>query len=123
MGYARAGGNDSARLYGTSGDDRFTGTNEWGRLISANTVNRAKFFDNVTAYGKGGADRAYLYDSPGNDFLDAASTAATLTSPASQNVVQDFDWVRGISKNGGTDYDRTEAVDFTLEAVGNWIRE
>ena len=122
-GYAREGGNDSARLYGSSGDDRFTATNEWGRLVTANTVNRAKFFDNVTAYGSDGTDRAYLYDSPGDDFLDATSTTATLTSPTSRNVVQDFSGVRATSENGGTDYDRTEAVDFALEAIGNWIRE
>jgi hypothetical protein len=122
-GYARNGGNDSALLYGTAEAETYRATDQWGKLIGSDYLWRAKFFDSVKVVGKGGYDRAYLYDSPGNDFLDATPKTATLTTPTSLNTVQDFDWVRASSENGGTDIDRTEAVDFALEAVGNWIRD
>jgi methionine-rich copper-binding protein CopC len=121
--YARNGGNDTARMYGTAGNETFTGTNAWAKMVGPATIQRVKFFGNVTAYGKNGTDKAYLYDSPGDDVLTSSATSVTLTAPTSKNIVQDFESVRATSENGGSDYDRTEAVDFALEAVGDWIRE
>ena len=121
--YARNGGNDSARLFGTSRNEKLFATDTWTKMVGPTSMQRVKFFDSVAAYGNGGTDQAYLYDSPGNDLLDSTATTATLTTPGSRNVALDFDWVRASSENGGTDYDRSQAVDFALETVGNWIRE
>ncbi len=120
-GYARNGGYDRARMYGSSGDDTFKSTTEWSKMIGTSSTQRVKFFRSVKAFGNGGTDRAFLYDSPGNDNLDASGNTASITGPVVRNQATDFDWVRAVSENGGTDTDRTEAVDFTLRITGNWI--
>lgn len=65
--YARNGGNDTAILRGSSGDDTFIGDSSYGKLYGTGFFTRAKFFDSVTVYGMGGVDTATMYDSAGND--------------------------------------------------------
>ena len=62
-------GSDIARVFGSTGNDRFIGKPDYSILTNAKTGHRLRVdgFDRVYSRGEGGADRAFLYGSNGDD--------------------------------------------------------
>lgn len=56
FGYATAGGNDTADLYDSAGDDIFYGRSSYAYLFSAGGYRYASNFENVTAHATVGND-------------------------------------------------------------------
>jgi len=79
--YSANGGFDTAKLYGSAGNDVLTATPEFSRLKGPGFYNRAKFFERVEVYGGGGYDTGDVWDSPGVDHLQANSLEALLQNP------------------------------------------
>jgi hypothetical protein len=70
LGFASAGGTDTATITGTTGSDTFWGRETYAKMKDAAGTayyHYAQDFDQVTANGGGGDDTAYLYGSSGND--------------------------------------------------------
>jgi uncharacterized delta-60 repeat protein len=111
--YAMKGGDDTAYFTGSSGNDRFTGRDTYGRMKwdSATSSVYASGFDYVEAdlTDSGGIDIANLYDSPGDDTLTAGDAKASLdyhTAPGTPDpdmVAIDFDQTYTYATKGGTD--------------------
>ncbi len=116
------GGNDTATLTGSSGDDVAdlalgSGTLTLGQLsVTVNDVS------SLVVNGGGGDDSATLHDSALSDALQAGGNDLTLSNEL--NVVTSlvaFGRVQAISANGGRDTAHVESVDFALEQQGNWL--
>jgi hypothetical protein len=111
--YAMKGGDDTAYFTGSSGDDRFTGRDTYGKMKwnSAASSAYASGFDYVEAdlTGSGGTDIANLYDSPGDDTLTADDSQSSLDyhavpGPADPDMVAiNFDQTYTYATKGGTD--------------------
>ncbi len=69
-GYASAGGNDRAYLYGNERTNKvktFDNDTNLVRLYLGGVYHRAKFFDSVEIDGLGGVDTAILYGTPSDE--------------------------------------------------------
>lgn len=119
--YATSGGIDTARLYDSAGDDTLTGNANSVHLYGGNyDIWATSFRYGYVLATAAGNDRAYLDDSSGNDHLQVSGQNAVLSSAQAWLSVQRFDRVRATSSNGGADTKQEGAVDYVLEAVGNW---
>ncbi len=78
-GFSTAGGTDTAKLYGTAGEDTVVTRPTDAKLAGAEHFGRAWYFDAATMYGGGGGDRAVLYDSASQDVLRASPTNTTFS--------------------------------------------
>jgi hypothetical protein len=111
--YAMFGGNDVATMFGSDGDDRFTGRETYGLMKGDGGafVNFAKGFDTLTADVEetDGTDVAILYDSPGDDRLEAGEFEASFDYDASSPVsdpdliAKCFDQTYTYATSGGND--------------------
>jgi parallel beta-helix repeat protein len=110
--YALFGGDDTATLTGSSGNDRFTGRETYGRMKgnSSAFINFAKGFDTLTGdvSGTTGLDIAILYDAATDDDLVADDTSAyfdyAATGVSDPNVTaQGFDQTYSYATSGGHD--------------------
>jgi subtilisin-like proprotein convertase family protein len=110
--YALFGGDDTATLTGSSGNDRFTGRETYGRMKgnSSAFINFAKGFDTLTGdvSGTTGTDIAILYDSTTDDDLVAGETEAYFDYAATGTVDKDvtaigFDQTYSYATGGGDD--------------------
>ena len=78
----------------------------------------------LTVNGGGGKDTATLQDSTSNDHLQAAGDGATLSSDLGYiTSLMAFSQVQAKSTNGGTDTAHVDAIDFTLQQLGNWLAD
>jgi hypothetical protein len=126
------GGDDSARLYDSPGDDHLTAYPTWAMLTNA-PDNPTAYYNMATGFryvhasaNGGGTDKAWLYGSPGNDTFDAYPTYAYLSnSSAGQafyNRANYFDQVVAAS-SGGADiarfFDSALKDVFTFRAAPN----
>jgi microcystin-dependent protein len=110
--YALFGGDDTATLAGSAGDDRFTGRDTYGQMKgnSGAFINYAKGFDMLTAdvSGTGGTDIAILYDAPTDDELVASETEAIFDYAATVGfdanlTARGFDQTYSYATSGGND--------------------
>ena len=76
--YASAGGEDTALLRDSSGNDTGYVTSVDAILTGTNFYNRAKFFETATLTATSGTDTANFYDSTDPDLFEAYSTYATI---------------------------------------------
>jgi hypothetical protein len=94
--YAVNGGRDAATLKGSSGDDRFTARDLYGRMQGngGSYTLYAQGFDVMTgdASGTGGTDVATLFDAEGDDLLEAGESSASLDLDATPGV-DDFNLI------------------------------
>ena len=94
--YAVNGGNDTATLTGSAGNDRFTARDLYGRMKGDDGayIHYAEGFDQVTGDTSGttGTDIAVLFDAEGDDRLEAGETTVSLDLDATPGV-DDFDLV------------------------------
>ena len=105
--YAMAGGVDTAKFYGSMGDDVFYGDSQQAALFGEGYYNRAKFFEGVHAYSEaGGTDVAKLYGSTGDDIFFADPNQAALYGDGFYNRAKFFDEVYAEAGGGGDDIAR-----------------
>jgi len=120
------GGSDTARLYGTAGNDSFTGTSTYALLTGTNYYARAHGFRYAYAYSGGGNDAAKLYGTAGADTFVGRPDSARLYNSSYSLEVFNFQSVRAYGSSG---YDRAWLYDTALteypdrlRAGSNWVR-
>jgi len=110
--YALFGGDDTATLTGSSGNDKFTGRETYGRMKgnSSAFINFAKGFDTLTGdvSGTTGLDIANLYDASTDDDLVAGDTSAYFDyaatgTPDPDLIATGFDQTYSYATSGGND--------------------
>ena len=103
------GGNDTATLAGSQGDDLFLVREDESQLRDYDDVaflNRVVRFGHVTAYAGEGNDQAEFFDSAGNDRFEASPTAASIDYANNLRfdaTALNFDRVVADFANGGAD--------------------
>ena len=114
-GYAKYGGNDTAGLYDSAGDDRLKAYGDPTIPIAIlrnndvtdpdnNFYSRAKYFDEVIAHAlAGGTDEAFFYDSVNTDRFTGRPTYSSLDGPGFDHRAEYFEAVYASSENGGDD--------------------
>ena len=124
------GGDDTAALYDSPGDDVFEaagpragGEPAYAHLYGSGFYGRAESFRYVTAvFDRGGWDRARLYDSPGDDTFFANPDYAILYGDGFWNRVKFADRVDAYANAGGTDLARLfgSAMDDAFTGLPEW---
>ena len=104
--FATGGGNDTANLGGSTGDDIFFG-NALDTVLYRTGVYRlqASNFEQVNAFlsSSSGNDLAELIDGVGNDVLNASGSTAEITYAAGNKIkLSAFDFVFAKDQNGDT---------------------
>lgn len=97
------GGNDTARLIGSSRDELFESFGNQSKMTGDGFTYGVFDYDDVSAFGISGNDRAAFVDSPGDDRFYGALNVASLTTPSQFVYARDFDKVSTHSVNGGND--------------------
>ena len=116
------GGNDTATLTGSSGDDVASLGIGSGTLTGANYSVSVNNVTSLSVNGGGGHDVATLQDSAFNDHLEALGDTATISNDLGfATSVAAFAQVNAKSSNGGTDTAHVGAVDFALAQEGAWM--
>ena len=110
--YAKSGGFDRAEFTGMAGTyDRFKGycnvtdpNGLYGKLWSNGIQLRAKFFDEIVAWGnEGDGDKAVFFTTTGSDRFEAGPNLATLTNSHVHYVANSFADIRAYAAGGGDD--------------------
>lgn len=110
LGYATAGGLDSAQLVGTEGYDEFIGKPDISKLVSEGLYLRAKMFDHVSAVGNGGgSDFARIYGDKGVEHFVGRPNSGEMVGEGFHYQVDDFYSVHGYSR--GKDNDTAVLID------------
>lgn len=97
------GGFDRAYMYDTEGDDKFKGTESYGRMWGDGYQNQANGYHRLYAFATEGEDRAYLHDSKKDDTVKASADRTRMFSSKYYNSVKDFDRVYAYANSGGFD--------------------
>ena len=125
--YASRGGNDSARLTDSTGDDTFSadGQANGARLQGVTFDFYAEGFERNYAYAtRGGADAAALYDSTGDDTFTFAHPGGRFQGTAFDAYAESFDQYVAYAVRGGSDraflYDTPG--DDVLQGQANWYQ-
>ena len=119
-GYAKAGGDDTALMTGTTGEDWGIGKVTYAKLVGVGSYLRAKFFETVEMEGGGGDDWGKLYDSVGDDVAILRPGDATLFGPVHSQTLRAFDYVHTYAKRGG--YDTAHLYGAKYSDGDNWSR-
>ena len=117
------GGDDTAQLTGSTGDEIADLGVGFGTLTGANFTVSVNNVGSLSVTGGGGTDTATLHDSALSDHLQAIEDEVTLTNElgvVTQLVA--FGRVQALSANGGSDTASiVEPLDIALEQQGNWL--
>ncbi len=117
------GGQDTAQLTGSTGDEVADLGVGSGTLTGANFKVSVSNVGWLSVTGGGGTDAATLHDSALSDHLQAVEDEVTLTDElgvVTQLVA--FARVQALSASGGTDtISIVEPLDIALEQQGNWL--
>ncbi len=116
-GYASAGGNDRAYLYGNERTNKvktFDNDTNLVRLYLGGVYHRAKFFDSVEIDGLGGVDTAILYGTPSDDLFTATKDEGSFTSPHGGGIDYSYKGFELVTARGGSGRDRAELSDSEL---------
>ncbi|MEX0727988.1 MAG: Calx-beta domain-containing protein [Planctomycetaceae bacterium] len=98
------GGNDTADLNDSLGNDVFTGTPATGNMAGAGFNNTVRGFSFVQGLSyAGGVDVANLYDSAGNDRFLGRDTRSQMQGTGFYNSVSRFEQVNAFADMGGFD--------------------
>ncbi len=96
------GGNDTATLYDSAGDDLFLNNPGSAVMVLLEGTHTANGFETVTAHSNvGGEDTAKLFDSTGRDTLIALPGYARLSGNGLTAVAGGFDQVHAFATRGG----------------------
>ncbi len=120
------GGNDTATLDGSTGNDVFYGYNTYAQLYSSGVyflqTNRFEL-THVNLSSGSGNDLAFLFDGLLNDQFTASGNQAELIyANGARNRLTAFDAVYAYSQNGGTNRKTvTNPLAFGLTFNGSWV--
>ncbi|MHB8899989.1 MAG: Calx-beta domain-containing protein [Thermoguttaceae bacterium] len=109
LGYATAGGDDSAELLGTEGYEEFIGKPTVSKVVGATQYIRTKEFDRVTVVGNGGGDFARIYGDDGVEHFDAGPMWGEMVGAGFTYRVDGYLSVHGYAR--GKDGDTATLVD------------
>lgn len=117
------GGNDTAHLTGSDGDEVADLGVGSGTLTGANYKVSISNVGLLSVTGGGGSDTATLHDSALSDHLEAVEDEVTLTSElGAVTQLVAFGRVQALSASGGSDtVSIVEPLDIALEHQGNWL--
>ncbi len=88
-GIAVAGGTDTAKITGSTGDDVFQAKETYSTMTARFYYCYAADFGTVEAYGNGGNDEARLYDSAGDDsFSFSQNDARAVLNPLAGSAIE-----------------------------------
>ena len=110
-GYGRAGGLDTAELYGTADRDVVATRTRDVKLIGTGHYGRAWYFDRVLVDGFGGDDGAVMYDAdPQAGFTPVDPSAPDLGKYYWLFNLEDYTVVNQPAQGGTTHFDAVDAV-------------
>ena len=123
---ARYGGDDTADLHGSDGNDIFVGRTGWSTLRDRDPSGgdyrlSAKFFETTTAHAGDGTDQAFLHDSNRDDHFEGTADYGRLEfGDAPNHAVQanGFSFVVAYARAGGTDTGNLVGSDGNEKFVG-----
>jgi len=117
------GGNDTAKLTGSAGDEAADLGVGAGTLTGAHYKVSVSNVGSLTVTGGGGSDTAALHDSALSDHLQAVEDEVTLTNEmGAVTQLVAFGRVQALSSSGGNDtVSIVEPLDIALEHQGNWL--
>ena len=102
----KAGGADTAWLYGSNQAERYIGRQEYGRFLGTDFNHFVKYFEVCNVIGYGGQDEAYLYGSTGvSTFVgrpDSETNWSKLTTPSRSHFVKFFELIDVTAATGTT---------------------
>ena len=108
--HATAGGDDTAYLHDSAGDDELSVRPQFTSLRNEDTFQLAYGFERVYAYANnGGIDTAEIYDSAGDDTLNVSANRSIISGPDYQVSARGFSSVIGYATAGGDDVARIYA--------------
>ena len=119
-GYATAGGNDRAYLWGNDSANKvkgFEGDVNLVRLYQGGVYSRAKYFESVHIDGGGDDDRAIFYGTPGDDQLTATKDEGTYESSAAGGFSYVYADVEFVWAYGGSGEDHAIYSDSAVADV------
>jgi len=101
-------GFDIAKMYDSTGDDRFETKWYQGAMFSTDYYNRAKDFEVIHGYASPGSDGrghdvAVIGDSPGDDTFDATPLQGVMSNPTMYMRAKQFEEVTARADEGGND--------------------
>ena len=111
-GYATGGGNDTAKLYDSAGDDTFTadGAANGARLQGGGIDLYAEGYERTYAYATGGGiDTARMYDSVGDDTFTFDHPGGRFQGVGFDHYAENFERSFAYATRGG--YDRSYLYD------------
>lgn len=97
------GGNDYGQVYGSLGDDIFSGIPQDATLTTPSEVIEVDGFGRVDAFGRGGEDYATLYGTHGDDLYFARDDYALMSGDGNIAYTKGFERVDAFGR-GGDDY-------------------
>ena len=100
--YARYGGDDTAILYDSEGNDKFKAEPDanYAKMYGTAMYNRVKFFDTVVAYSTSGTDLARIFDTDGDDTFVGQKDTSTLSGTDYEVQVNGFAQVVAYASDG-----------------------
>lgn len=112
--YARNGGNDTASLYDSEGDDKFKAepAEGYAKMYGGGMYNRVKFFETVTAVSNSGSDLARFFDTEGDDLFEGQKDASRLSGEGFDVQATGFSRVIAYASTGN---DQATFVDSELK--------
>ncbi len=116
-GYATAGGDDQARLFGNDSSNKlkaFEGEMNLARLYKGGVFCRAKFFESVDIDGGDGEDTAILYGTPGDDQFTATKDEGAFESTVDGGFSYAYERIETVRAYGGSGEDHASYADSAL---------
>src|SRR6185503_20105180 len=121
--YSKNGGNDSAKLYDSAGNDIFASMARAGLLRGANNEysNYAEGFRNLEVRAEnGGNDVALINDVAASDRLSGRANEFNVTRGVNRSWLQGFAKITATAANRVTATADVQAVDYVFQKIGKW---
>ncbi len=98
LGYATAGGTDSAQIAGTEDYEEFIGKSSISKVAGNGFYLRTKYFDHVTVEGNGGDDFARIYGDAGAEHFTGGPNWGEMAGVGFHYRVEDYLSVHGYAR-------------------------
>lgn len=123
---AKEGGNDTATLTGSSGDDSLSSRPTEATLDMGKRRVLVQAFDRVEVMASSGNDTAYVYDSHYNDTFIADALRATIKNSVNETSMVNFERVYAFMDAGGEDIATlrgSDSIDTFKASPTQWTME
>jgi len=121
-GFSVFGGVDNATLYDSAGNDVFYGFFNFSMMVGNGfMLETVGYKSTMGVADAGGFDTAYFQDSVSVDQLNATGSELWLLYGSSTSAVRGFDQAYAQTSQVGTDKKSVAAIDYSLQALGDWV--